>query len=224
MATTPSLSIRRIPILIASDRQIVRTGLEMMLSVVSDFDVVDHCDFASLSELRRQFSSAAIVLEFCGSDSALPVVGELMRSDPECSAILLTTNDNPSFVRCVLATGVKGYVLKTANPSELYEAVRQVHAGHRYLDQRLSDVLSDVLLTPGKRRARHRKPSLSKRELEVLRAVAYGFTSKQIAEDLGVTEKTVYTYRSRICEKLHLRSRSDLVQYAIAAGLRRDVK
>lgn len=217
----PSEPSRSVPILIISDRQIVRTGLEMMFRTVSDFEVVDQGDFATLPALRHRSSSAVTVLEFCGSDSALPIVGKLMRSDPECSAMLLATNENPSFVRSILATGVKGYVLKTANTSELYDAVRHVHAGHRYVDPRLSDVLADMLLTP---RARYRKPSLSKRELEVLRAVAYGFTSKQIAEELGITEKTVCTYRSRVCEKLHLRGRSDLVQYAITADLRKDAK
>jgi DNA-binding NarL/FixJ family response regulator len=120
----------------------------------------------------------------------------------------------------MLATGVKAYVLRSASNSELYEAIRAARRGRRYLDPRLSDSIAGMLL--GTNDTAIRKPRtkrLSGREAQVLRKVAQGFTTKTIAEKLGVSEKTIQTYRERIYDKLELRTRADLVHYAIAHGM-----
>lgn len=120
----------------------------------------------------------------------------------------------------MLALGVRAYVVRSATNSELYDAIRTVHRGRRYLDPRLSDSITDMLL--GRKTSAIRKPQakrLSGREAQVLRGVAQGFTTKAIAAKLGVSEKTIQTYRERIYDKLELRTRADLVHYAIAHGM-----
>ncbi|MGA8270441.1 MAG: response regulator transcription factor [Candidatus Sulfotelmatobacter sp.] len=110
--------------------------------------------------------------------------------------------------------------MRSATNSELYDAIRTVHRGRRYLDPRLSDSITDMLL--GRKTSAIRKPQakrLSGREAQVLRGVAQGFTTKAIAAKLGVSEKTIQTYRERIYDKLELRTRADLVHYAIAHGM-----
>lgn len=113
-----------------------------------------------------------------------------------------------------------GYVLKAASDSELYQALKQAGHGHRYLDPRLSDSVSDLLLEKTREGiSRPRVKPLSRRETQVLRAIAQGFTGREIARQFGISEKTVQTYRARIYDKLELRSRADLVHYALAHGL-----
>ena len=122
-------------------------------------------------------------------------------------------------MRSLLAAGVLGYVLRKASQEELFEAVRNAHSGMRYLDPRLSDGMAEMLLRRGQRQAAPQPGGLSRRELQVLKAVARGFTSAEIGRQLQLSAKTVETYRGRIYEKLGLRTRADLVQYATAAGL-----
>ena len=120
----------------------------------------------------------------------------------------------------MLALGVRAYIVRSAENSELYDAIRAVHRGRRYLDPQLSDSITDMLL--GRKTAAIRKPQvkrLSAREAQVLRGVAQGLTAKAIAAKLGVSEKTIQTYRERIYNKLELRTRADLVHYAIAHGM-----
>lgn len=113
----------------------------------------------------------------------------------------------------------------SADNSELYEAIRLAHRGRRYLDPRLSDSITDLLLGGASMPIRrpHAK-RFSGREAQVLKEIARGFTMKLIAKNLGVSEKTVQTYRARIYEKLELRTRADLVHYAIAHGLLNSVE
>jgi DNA-binding NarL/FixJ family response regulator len=122
-------------------------------------------------------------------------------------------------VRSLLAAGVAGYVLRKASHEELFLAMRHARSGLRYIDPRLSDGMGEVLLH-GKAPERPARPGgLSRREAQVLRAVARGFTSSEIGRQLELSAKTVDTYRGRICEKLGLRTRADLFHYAMAAGM-----
>jgi two-component system, NarL family, response regulator NreC len=113
----------------------------------------------------------------------------------------------PVFAREALAAGATGYVLKQAADGELVEAVRLAAAGERYLNPRLGARL--VAEPPGP------PDHLSEREVEVLKLIALGYTTKQIAVQLHLSGRTVETHRSRVQEKLLLTSRSDLVRYAL---------
>ena len=139
---------------------------------------------------------------------------------PGARIVLLATNESTAYVRAVFATGVLGYVLKTAAQSDLFQAIKRVYRGRGFLDPRLSKSVPDYLLHPmavatGESCSKH----LSRRELQVLRSIALGFTTKEISTELDLSEKTVQTYWERIHKKLALRSRADLVRYALACGL-----
>jgi two-component system response regulator NreC len=126
--------------------------------------------------------------------------------------------DDAAYLRSALAAGASGYVLKRSVDSDLLTAIRAVHRGGVFIDPSLADTLiQDVVPARANRR---RKPTLlSDRELQVLRLIASGYTSRQIAAQIFVSAKTVETYRSRLLEKLALKTRSDLVRYAIQMGL-----
>ena len=210
-----------IRLLIASAHPIVRTALGRLLNGVRDFEVVAETDLSGLVKAAQGLSPEAFLVELTESGIVgLQVIAALMRATPQAPVVILSSNENASYVRSMLALGVRAYVLRSASNAELYEAIRLAHRGRRHLDPRLSDSITDLLLdgrgTPI--RSPHAK-RLSGREAQVLKEIARGFTMKLIAKKLGVSEKTVQTYRERIYVKLQLRTRADLVHYAIAHGL-----
>jgi two-component system, NarL family, response regulator NreC len=211
----------KIRLLIASEHPIVRTALGKLLNGTRDFEVIAEVDLSNLVKGALELSPDVFLLELTEVGLAgLHATAALMRAAATAAVAVLSSNENPSYVRSLLALGVRAYVARSASNSELYEAIRMVHRGKRYLDPRLSDSITDMLL--GRRTAAMRKPQpkrLSGREAQVLRGVARGFTTKAIAVKLGVSDRTVQTYRERIYEKLELRTRADLVHYAIAHGM-----
>lgn len=216
----PKRAMSPVRVLIASDHEIVRSGLRQLLKTEKILDVVGQTDTAGLVEAVRDLSPGVVLLEVSRPASGLPAVARLHQTIPHARVVVLSTNENASFVRSMLASGALAYVLKDALESELYQALMLAARGHRFLDPRLSDSLSDLLLgTAGKGTGRPHIKRLSRRETQVLRAITQGFTGREIAKQFGLSEKTIQTYRARIYEKLELRSRADLVHYALAHGL-----
>jgi len=211
----------KIHLLIASEHPIVRTGLGKLLNGIRDFEVIAEVDLSDIVKAGLELSPDVFLVELTEAGLAgLQATAALMRAVATAAVVVLSSNENPSYVRSLLAIGIRAYVARSASNAELYEAIRAVHRGRRYLDPRLSDSITDMLL--GRKTAAIRKPQvkrLSGREAQVLRGVAQGFTTKAIALKLGVSEKTIQTYRERIYEKLELRTRADLVHYAIAHGM-----
>jgi two-component system response regulator NreC len=145
---------------------------------------------------------------------------EMARNCRETRVLILTMHDDPAYLRSVLAAGASGYLLKKAVDAELLAAIRAVHRGGIFVDPRLANVLvQDVLAKRGTRAGPRPVNILSDRELQVLRLVARGYTSAQIAKQIFVGVKTVETYRLRFAEKLGLRTRSDVVRFAMQMGL-----
>jgi two-component system, NarL family, response regulator NreC len=213
----------KIRLLVASDYQIVRSSLRQLLKIDDVFDVLlIEADIGKgLPRICQTLSPDVLLLEVAThSSSSLCVPADVLTVVPNARILLLSTNDNTTYVRAVFATGVLGYILKAAAQSELFQAVKQVFRGRRFLDPRLSNSVPDHLLSPitaatGQPGCKH----LSRREIEVLRAIALGFTTKEISKELDLSEKTVQTYRERIYRKLALHTRADLVHYALARGL-----
>jgi two-component system, NarL family, response regulator NreC len=211
----------KIRLLIASKHPIVRTGLGKLLNGTRDFEVIAEVDLSDIVKAGLKLSPDVFLVELTEAGLVgLQSTAALMRRITTAAVVVLSSNENPSYVRSLLAIGIRAYVARSANNSELYEAIRTVRRGRRYLDPRLSDSITDMLV--GRKTAGIRKPQvkrLSGREAQVLQGVVRGFTTKAIAVKLGVGERTIQTYRERIYEKLELRTRADLVHYAIAHGM-----
>ncbi|HEX6907758.1 MAG TPA: response regulator transcription factor [Terriglobales bacterium] len=207
-------------VLIASDHPLTRTGLRQTLQSAPGFEVVAEADAPGpVRELCRRFSANVVVFEITVPGvSGLRTAAAVAKAALPARTVAVASNENVYYVRSLLAAGVAGYVLRKATHEELFLAMHHARCGLRYIDPRLSDGMGEVLLRSTTKQAA-RPGGLSPREAEVLRAVARGFTSSEIGQQLKVSAKTVETYRGRICEKLGLRTRADLFQYAMAAGM-----
>lgn len=196
----------------------VREGLRLLLRPAHEIKLIGEVErLPEAPQKFRDLNPDVVLLDVPAGDSGggLRTVRHLVQSSPEARAVVLTHNHDVSFARSMLAAGARGYVLKHSPSPELIAAVRTTAAGKSFIDARLSAALSPA--THG--RVNRKEPRLTQREIEVLRDLAHGYTNSQTASHLTLTLRTIETYRARICRKLHLRNRAELVQYAIAQGL-----
>jgi len=214
---------RKIRIMIADDHAILRAGLRMLVNAQADMEVVSEAsDGEKAIETARETKPDVALL-----DLTMPRVGgmkALQKMAQECCktrVLVLTMHDDPAYLRSALAAGASGYLLKRAVDAELIAAIRAVNRGGVFIDPRLAQVLvQDVLGKTGRNDGTNRPVNiLSPRELQVLKLVAMGYTSAQIAKQIFVGVKTIETYRSRFAEKLGLGTRSDVVRFAVQMGL-----
>lgn len=214
---------RKIRVMIADDHAILRAGLTMLVNTQADMEVVSEAaDGVTAVRTARDTRPDVALLDLTMPQAGgMEALRELARHCRDTRVLVLTMHEDPAYLRSALAAGASGYLLKKAADSELIAAIRAVDRGGTYVDPRLADVLvQDVLAKKGSRSGGKRPVRiLSDRELQVLRLVALGYTSAQVAERIHVGVKTVETYRARIAEKLELRTRRDLIRFAMQMGL-----
>ena len=150
----------------------------------------------------------------------MDVLPALRKVTPSAKILILTMHDDPQYLRQALKQGASGYVLKKAADAELISAIRAVLRGEMYVHPSMTRTLLEDILPEAKSfSADLTWASLSEREQEVLKMVALGHTSAEIADQLSLSAKTVETYRARGMEKLGLRTRAALVKFALQEGL-----
>jgi two-component system response regulator NreC len=195
----------------------------MLLNAEPDFQVVGDAGHGlEALDLVRDLSPDVLLLDIGMPEmSGLEVIGKARETSPDTQVLILTMHDDEGYLREALAAGAAGYVLKRAADTELTNAIRAVHQGGTYLH---SDHMKVLLEARTVRKddtspAAEPEPSLSRREQQVLKLVALGYTNKQAADELELSVKTVETYRSRLMSKLELQSRAELVRYAMQRGM-----
>jgi DNA-binding NarL/FixJ family response regulator len=211
-----------ITIFLADDHAVIRDGLRFMLQAQKDFQVVG--DAANGRDAVRQ------VAEFCPDvvilDIAMPelngieAIRQIHETCPSAQAIILSIHYTAEHVFRALQAGARGYLLKETAGVEVVNAVRAVHAGHRYLSQKISDqVIDDYVHQRQAAPINSPLARLSPREREILQLVVEGKTSIEIAHTLSLSPKTVETYRSRLMDKLGIGDLPSLIKFAIQHGL-----
>lgn len=213
-----------INVLIVDDHKLFRQGLRSLLSREPDIDVVGEAgDGVEAKRMVRELTPDVILMDIrmprCGG---LQATVDIRREFPKANIIMLTVSDKDDDLFEAIKAGAMGYLLKSADASELIRSIRGVMAG----EASISPVMAPKLLSEFNQIARSRpkrgKPDgtlLSYREKEVLRLVAKGSSSREIAEQLNVSPNTVKSHMRNIMEKLHIHNRLQAVAYALQEGL-----
>jgi DNA-binding NarL/FixJ family response regulator len=209
-----------IRILLVDDHAILRDGLRALLSYYPDIEVVGEAeDGLQAVECVERLSPDIVLM-----DIALPIMNGLEATRiirqryPETRILILTQYEDQPYVLSLLQAGVSGYVLKRALGTDLINAVHTIARGESFLYPSVATTVLEQLRQPDKDASQDDK-ELTLREQEILRLVASGETSRQIALALNISVKTVEWHRGNIMSKLQVRSIAELVRYAIQHGL-----
>ena len=212
---------RKTRVVIADDHAVLRAGLRMLLNAQSDLEVVGEAEdgVVAIRQVLELRPDVALIDVSMPRLDGLEAIRRLKFEAPEVRLLVLSMHDDEGFLRRALESGASGYVLKKAADTELMAAIRAVARGEAYVYPSLTHrLVNHYLGRPGE--LRDSAPSgLSERELAVLKLLAAGYTSQQVGDELGLSAKTVDTYKARVMEKLGLKSRAELVRYALRHGL-----
>ncbi|HZE05602.1 MAG TPA: response regulator transcription factor [Solirubrobacteraceae bacterium] len=208
-------------ILLADDHAVVRRGLRMVLDAQPDLEVVAEAGDGAeaLARALAEDIDLAIIDISMPRMTGLQAVRELHRRRPELRILILSMHENEQYVYEALKAGASGYVLKTVVDRDLVEACRAAMRGEPFLyPGAMTPLIRDYL-----RRAREDQPVreelLTAREQEIVKLIAEGYSSREIADALVISEKTVERHRANILEKLGMHDRVQLTRYAIRRGL-----
>jgi two-component system, NarL family, response regulator NreC len=207
----PTPAIR---VVLGDDHTLVRRGLRLLLGRERGVEIVAEAgDIADAVRHVHGHRPHVLVLDLTlPNGSSVEAIGRLRRQAPDTQIVVLAMEDDPAYAQQVFDAGAIGYVLKEAADEDLPVAVRKAVRGERFISRHVSALM-------GAMRAAGEQDALSPREVEVLRLIAFGHTSAEIAGKLHLSPRTVETHRARIHRKLGLTTRAQLVRYALRRGL-----
>ena len=209
----------KLRILLAEDHKVMREGLRMVVNREATMEVVGEADNGLRAiTLAQELRPDVVVMDVSMPEfNGLSATTELKQLVPDVKILILTRHTEISYVQQLLRSGASGYVLKQSAAEELVRAIRRVAAGQHYLDPAISEqVVASIPVNRGTRGSQG-KP-LSQREEAVLRLVALGFLSKEIAIRLKISIKTVETHKANAMSKMGMKNRVDIVRYALLQG------
>ena len=203
-----------IKILIADDHAIVREGLKQIVAEEKDMLVAGEAENTNeMFDLLTKDDFAIIILDISmPGRSGLEALKFLKKNYPEIPALILSMFSEEQYGLRALKAGAAGYLKKVSAPTELVSAIRKIVSGGKYINQSLAEKLADEYDTDKKEKMHDR---LSDREYQIMCLIASGKSAEGIAHDLSISINTVYSYRNRILEKMHLKSNVELTQYAL---------
>jgi DNA-binding NarL/FixJ family response regulator len=207
-----------IRVVVVDDHAVVRSGLRLLLDAEDDLEVVGEAGTTreAVFEVRAQKPDVVLLDVVLPGESGIEALPRLLHEAPDAKVLILSMQDDPSYVRQAFAAGASGYVLKEAADAEVVGAVRDVAAGGRYVHPALG---ARLVAAEAQEQAAAEADPLTDREREVLRLLALGHTNQEIAKQLYISVRTAETHRAHIMQKLRLTSRAELVRHALAQGL-----
>jgi DNA-binding NarL/FixJ family response regulator len=216
-----TMSVQTISVLLADDHGIVRAGLRALLDAQQDIDVVGEASSGDEAvAMAQELEPDIIIMDISMPGGGLEATRKIAKLELSTRILILTIHAEERYLLPVLEAGGSGYVRKASLHTDLIDAIRTVFRGEVFLEPAATRMLlqgyldranDGIELDPGK--------LLSEREREVLKLTAEGFTAQEIGDQLFLSPKTVETYRHRIMHKLGFSHRSELVRYALRAGL-----
>jgi DNA-binding NarL/FixJ family response regulator len=207
----------QIRVLLADDHAVVRAGICQFLEQADDIDVIAEAgDGQDAMDLITQLQPDVAVLDIqMPIASGIEVTRWVREHHREVGVLILTAYDDDPYVMAVIQAGANGYVLKTASPEEIIQAVKDVHAGKSALG---SEIVQKMVAQVSSGIQEQPVDKLTERELEVLALVAKGYTNKAIGVQLGISDRTVQGHLAHIFSKLQSGSRTEAVMRAVSLG------
>ncbi|HDK5709730.1 TPA: nitrate respiration regulation response regulator NreC [Staphylococcus pseudintermedius] len=211
-------------IVIADDHAVVRTGFSMILNFQEDMEVVGTAaDGVEAYQKVMEHAPDVLIMDLSmpPGESGLIATSKILDSFPNTKILILTMYDDEEYLFHVLRSGASGYILKNAPDEQLLLAIRTVYQDETYIDPKMTTSLVKEFVHSSNDGEYSNDPFkvLSKRELEILPLIAKGYGNKDIAEKLFVSVKTVEAHKTRIMDKLNLKSKPELVEYALKKKL-----
>lgn len=203
---------KEVRIIVADDHRMVRKAWELLLLAKVEYKVVGHAaNGAEVLQLLQEVKAEVVLM-----DLDMPVMNGIEATEkikncfPWVKVIALTMQKDSAYVKRFFAAGAHGFITKNASEQELMEAIEEVLQGKRYLSKEVTDVLSNSLLEPAAA-SKQDFYGLSEREIEVIKLIAYGSTTSQIADTLHLSVKTVESHRRNIFKKLQVKNVAQLM-------------
>ncbi|HCY76060.1 MAG TPA: DNA-binding response regulator [Ignavibacteriales bacterium] len=205
-------------IIIVDDHELIREGLKKVTARESDIEIIaEACNADELFKLLDKHEIDIVILDISLPDkSGLDIISDIRTKSPKTKILILTMHPEDRFAVRALRAGVSGYITKENASKFLIDALRQINDGRKYISSQLAEQLAFEL------DVNYDKPihdSLSAREFEVMRLIAEGMPARDIAEKLFISVNTVTSYRSRIMEKMKMKTNAEIIRYAIEQKL-----
>jgi DNA-binding NarL/FixJ family response regulator len=215
------LPAKKIRLLLVDDHPIVREGIKSALSTRKTISIVGEAASGeeALSKALKLDPDVILMDINMPGMSGLEASRRLRKSIPDAKILALTMHENREYILEMSQLGARGYVFKDSSPSELLRAIEAVHAGEFFFSPRASQYLLKAFLRNEQESTNFSSVNLSQREKDVLQLIAEGFKTREIAKRLGVTDRTIETYRRRLMTKLNVHSVAGLIKHAIAKGI-----
>ncbi|MEH7501919.1 response regulator transcription factor [Neobacillus drentensis] len=211
-----------IKILLVDDHAVVRMGLKMLLNTNPEMEVIGEASEGNegiKKALKLKPDVVVMDLSMPHGKDGLSATTELKKLKPEINILILTMHDDEEYLFRAIQGGASGCILKSAPHDELMSAIESVAKGDAYLHPSATKRLMEEYLGSVKQDGNDTYNLLSDREKEVLTLIAKGYSNKEIAEQLIISVKTVETHKSNLMEKLQMKTRPELVEYAVRKGL-----
>jgi two-component system, NarL family, invasion response regulator UvrY len=205
-------------VLLVDDHSIVRSGLKNLIELELDLKVTgEAASGIEALKLVRANKYDVMVLDISMPDkNGVDTLHDLKHIAPNLPVLILSGYSEAQYALNLIRSGCKGYLSKDADSDEIIKAIKTIANGKRYISAELADLMSEQLSHPSDKQLHE---TLSNREFQVFFKLAGGLSPTEIADELNISTKTVSTYRSRILEKMSLKTNADLTYYAIKNGL-----
>jgi two-component system response regulator NreC len=213
----------KLRIMLAEDHLTVREGIKLLVNAQPDMEVCGEVGdgSAAIKEVQKLHPDIIVMDISMPELNGLKATKKLKQVCPDVKVLTLTRHTDDAYLQQLIEAGASGYVLKQSAPSELIRAIRSIAEGNSYLDPSLTNKLFGGYASRSALRG-ERKSELTDREAEALRLIAWGYSNKEIAARMNVSVKTIEAHKANAMRKLDMRSRIDIVRYAILQGWLQD--
>lgn len=210
--------IEKIKVLLADDHAVVRTGIRQFLETSDDIEVIVEVGDGNKAKqkIEELLPDVAVLDIQMPEATGIEVTRWVRATYPQVGVLVLTAYDDDPYIAAVLQAGANGYILKTASPEEIIEAVKDVFSGKSVLDP---IVTKKLFLQMQGQQDQFQFEALTDREIEVLTLVAKGHTNKAVGVQLGISDRTVQGHLAHIFNKLQAASRTEAVMKSVSLGL-----